>query len=63
MSFFRLGMTNATAGRRLKSVGNCENGRCVVRAGRFTKLIHGACFRAYEPDSQVVEPATGRPSE
>src|SRR5512146_1468222 len=68
MSFLRLGMTNATVGRVLKSMGKSVNRRfeeaaAVVPFGTLEKLIQGTCLRAYRPSLCFCEPIAGRDSE
>src|SRR5436190_11013227 len=62
ISLSMFGTTNATVGNWLKSLGNSENGK-FNRGGTFTKLTHGACRLTYSPDSHLVDPVPGRPSE
>ena len=61
MSLSRLGITNETAGRSSKSVGNALSGWFVL-AGSEGKLTHGLCLAAYLPLVQPVKPTLGRPS-
>ena len=62
ISSLRLGSTIDTVGRFVKSVGKLVNGWFDV-AGTLVKFTHGACFSAYAPEVQTVEPAAGRSSE
>ena len=62
ISSLRFGSMIETVGRLVKSVGKLVNGWFEV-AGTLVKFTHGACFSAYAPDVQTVDPADGRSSE
>lgn len=62
ISSFRFGSMIEIVGRLVKSVGKALNG-WLEAAGTFVKFTQGACFSAYAPEVQTVEPAAGRSSE
>src|SRR5206468_1685608 len=67
MSLFRLGSMMQTVGNWLKFVGKFEKGWLSADGIKFPpfpcQFTQGACFRAYPPEEQVVEPVEGRSSE
>src|ERR1700724_241873 len=54
-------MTQVTAGSLVKSFGKLVKGSLSLEMS-LEKSVHGACFRAYSPDTQVSEPTEGSPS-
>src|SRR5215471_13035451 len=63
MSSVRLGMTNDSVGRLVKSVGKLVKGWLAL-VGMMVKLTQGECLRAYPAvDVHSVDPAESKPSE
>src|SRR5215471_17830662 len=63
MSSVRLGMTNDSVGRLVKSVGKLVKGWLAL-VGMLVKLTQGACLRAYPVvDVHSADPAESKLSE